>query len=54
MSVYDQPLYYEIAFSYQDVKGQVDFFDEVAKKYSKASVKRFLDIGCGQVLSLEK
>ena len=47
MSVYDQPLYYEIAFSYQDVKGQVDFFEEVAKKYSKASVRRFLDIGCG-------
>lgn len=47
MSVYDQPLYYEIAFSYQDVQGQVDFFEDVAKKYSKASVKRFLDIGCG-------
>lgn len=47
MSVYDQPLYYEIAFSYQDVKRQVDFFEEVAKKYSKVSAKRFLDIACG-------
>ncbi len=47
MSVYDQPLYYEIAFSYQEVKKQVDFFEEVAKKYSNAPMKRFLDICCG-------
>jgi hypothetical protein len=45
--VYDQPLYYEIAFSYQDVKRQVDFFEEVARKYSKVPVRRFLDIACG-------
>jgi len=47
MSVYDQPLYYEIAFSYQDVQRQVNYFEEVAKKCSKVSVKRFLDICCG-------
>jgi SAM-dependent methyltransferase len=47
MSVYDQPLYYEIAFSYQEVKKQVDFFEEVTKKYSHAPANRFLDICCG-------
>lgn len=47
MGVYDQPLYYEIAFSYQEAKRQADFFEEVARKYSEVPVKRFLDIGCG-------
>lgn len=47
MSAYDHPRYYEIAFSYQDVKRQVDFFEEVAEKFCKARLKRFLDIGCG-------
>lgn len=47
MSVYDQPLYYEIAFSYQEAKRQADYFEEVARKYSKVPVKRFLDICCG-------
>jgi len=47
MSVYDQPLYYEIAFSYQEVKRQADYFEEVARKHSRVKVKRFLDICCG-------
>jgi SAM-dependent methyltransferase len=47
MGVYDEPLYYEIAFSYQQVKKQVDFFVEAAKKYSGTLAKRFLDICCG-------
>jgi SAM-dependent methyltransferase len=47
MSVYDQPLYYEIAFSYQEAKRQADYFEEVAKRYAKIPVKQFLDIGCG-------
>jgi SAM-dependent methyltransferase len=47
MSVYDWPLYYEIAFSYQQVKKQIDFFEEVAKRYDNAPAKRFLDICCG-------
>jgi 2-polyprenyl-3-methyl-5-hydroxy-6-metoxy-1,4-benzoquinol methylase len=40
-------LYYEIAFSYQEVKKQVDYFEMVFKKFSKGSLKGFLDIGCG-------
>jgi SAM-dependent methyltransferase len=47
MNVYDYPLYYEIAFSYQEVKRQADFFEEVAKKFGKVPVKRILDIACG-------
>lgn len=54
MAVYDQPLYYEIAFSYQDAKSQADFFEMVAKTYSKVPVKRFLDIACGPSFQLRE
>jgi len=47
VGVYEQPHYYEIAFSYQDVRRQIDFFEDLAKKYSNVPVKRFLDICCG-------
>lgn len=47
MSAYDYPLYYEIAFSYQEVKRQVDFFQTVAKRFCGKEARRFLDIGCG-------
>jgi SAM-dependent methyltransferase len=46
-SAYDYPLYYEIAFGYQEVKRQVDFFQTVTKKFCKREAKSFLDIGCG-------
>lgn len=47
MDVYDYPMYYEIAFSYQEVKKQVDLFETVVRKFGKKSIRRFLDIGCG-------
>ena len=47
MSVYDYPQYYEIAFSYQEVKRQIDYFETLIEKYCKRKARRFLDIGCG-------
>jgi SAM-dependent methyltransferase len=47
MDMYKLPLYYEVAFSFFDVKKQVDTFEEVIKKFSKIRVKRFLDVACG-------
>jgi SAM-dependent methyltransferase len=47
MPVYDEPLYYEIAFSFVDVPRQVDLFEKFIKEYSNIPVKRVLDIGCG-------
>ena len=47
MSAYDCPMYYEIAFSYQQVKRQVGFFEEVFREFRKKKPERFLDIGCG-------
>jgi len=47
MGAYDHPEYYEIAFSYQDVKRQVDYFETVSKRYRRVGARRFLDLGCG-------
>jgi SAM-dependent methyltransferase len=54
MEVYKEPLYYEIAFSFINVKKQIDLFERFIEKYSKIKVKRFLDIGCGQSLQLRE
>jgi ubiquinone/menaquinone biosynthesis C-methylase UbiE len=54
MKVYNQPLYYEIAFDFIDAKKQVDLFERFIKKYSKIKVRTFLDIGCGPSLQLRE
>ena len=54
MSIYKQPLYYEIAFSFINPKEQVDNFERLIQKFSKIEVKRFLDIGCGPSLQLRE
>jgi SAM-dependent methyltransferase len=47
MSIYNEPLYYEIAFSFVDIPKQVDLFEKFITQYSQISVRRVLDIGCG-------
>jgi SAM-dependent methyltransferase len=47
MPVYDEPLYYEISFSFVDVPRQVDLFEVFIHDYSSIPVRRVLDIGCG-------
>jgi len=54
VEIYKHPLYYEIAFSFFDVKKQVDAFELVIKEYSKIKVRRFLDIACGPSLQLRE
>jgi SAM-dependent methyltransferase len=54
MDIYRQPLYYEIAFSFFDVKKQIDSFEQVIKKFSQIKVKRFLDVACGPSLQLRE
>jgi len=54
MSVYSEPLYYEIAFSFVDAEKQIDLFQRFIDKYSKIKVERFLDIGCGPSLQLRE
>ncbi len=40
-NVYKNPHYYDIAFSFVDVKKQVDFFEMVISNFSKIKVKKF-------------
>jgi len=54
MNVYANPVYYEIAFSFFDVKKQVDAFEEIIKRFSKIKVNRFLDVACGPSLQLRE
>ncbi len=54
MAVYENPLYYEIAFSFINAERQVDFFEIVIEKFSKRRVKRFLDVCCGPSLQLRE
>jgi ubiquinone/menaquinone biosynthesis C-methylase UbiE len=54
MSVYNQPLYYEIAFSFVDIKKQIDLFEEIIEKYSRVKVRRVFDIACGPSLQLRE
>lgn len=46
-SLYENPYYYDVAFSFRDIRKEVDFFAQCIKKFSKIKVKKVLDIGCG-------
>jgi SAM-dependent methyltransferase len=54
MDIYKHPLYYEIAFSFFDVKKQVDTFEAIIREFSKVKVRRFLDVACGPSLQLRE
>ncbi|HVP92620.1 MAG TPA: class I SAM-dependent methyltransferase [Acidobacteriota bacterium] len=47
LSIYDNPFYYDVAFSFRDICKEVDFFERCFRKFSKIKVKKVLDIGCG-------
>ncbi len=53
-SVYSNPQYYELAFSFVDPKKQVSLFEDFIAQYSKIPVKKVLDIGCGPSLQLRE
>ncbi|MBD3225443.1 MAG: methyltransferase domain-containing protein [Caldithrix sp.] len=52
--IYNQPKYYEIAFSFIDAKKQIKLFEKFIDKYSKIPVKKVLDIACGPALQLRE
>ena len=53
-SVYDHPKYYEIAFSFRDIRAEVDTFERCFKNYAEIPVKSILEIGCGNSPHLEE
>lgn len=46
-SIYSFPQYYEIAFSYRDIPGEVNVMEEAMARYSKIPVKTVLELACG-------
>jgi SAM-dependent methyltransferase len=54
MKIYENPLYYEIAFSFFDPKQQVDSFERIIEKFSRIKVRRVLDVACGPSLQLRE
>jgi SAM-dependent methyltransferase len=45
--VYQNPKYYEIAFSYRDSRAEVDVFEQAIRQYSQIPVTKMLELGCG-------
>jgi SAM-dependent methyltransferase len=54
VGIYDYPEYYEIAFSFRDIKAEVDLFEECFKRFSKIPVKSVLELGCGTYFHMEE
>jgi SAM-dependent methyltransferase len=45
--VYDDPKYYELAFSFRDIPAEVDVFEAFITQYSRIPVSQVLELGCG-------
>ena len=52
--LYDNPQYYEIAFSFRDISAEVDLFEECFKRFSRIPVKSVLELGCGNSPHMEE
>lgn len=46
MSLYDYPLYYDIAFS-RDVEPEISFFEQCLARWAQCESNRALELGCG-------
>jgi len=53
-SLYDYPEYYDLAFSFRDIPGEVDVFEECIRRHSRTTVKSVLEVGCGTAPHLEE
>jgi len=51
---YDYPEYYQLAFSFRDIKHEVDIFEECFRRFSKIPVGEVLELGCGPSPHLEE
>lgn len=53
-TIYENPKYYEIAFSFRDIEAEVDTFERCFREYAELPVKSILEIGCGNSPHLEE
>ncbi len=54
LGLYDNPVYYEIAFSFRDTAAEVDLFEECFKRFSRIRVRSVLELGCGNSPHMEE
>jgi SAM-dependent methyltransferase len=54
MGLYDDPFYYDIAFSFRNFPAEVDVFETLIGRHSGRPVKRILEIACGNAPHLEE
>jgi len=47
MGIYENPLYYDVAFSFRDIGAEVDFFEDCIRRFSKRRVRDVLELACG-------
>ena len=47
MNVYQRTQYYEIAFSFRDLRKEVDFFEAAVRKFSQVKVRSVFELGAG-------
>lgn len=52
--LYENPKYYEIAFSFRNIAAEVETMLECSRRYSTLSPKRFFEIGCGNSPHMEE
>lgn len=52
--LYNNPKYYEIAFSFRDISAEVDLFQTCFKHFSHIPVKSILELGCGNCPHMEE
>ncbi len=52
--LYDNPLYYEIAFGFRDIPSEVDLFEKCFQLFSGVPVKSVLELGCGNSPHMEE
>lgn len=53
-SVYDHPEYFEIAYSFRDIAGEVAAIESIIERYSQIPVESLLEIGCGTAPHLDE
>lgn len=46
-SLYENPKYYEIAFSFRNIPDEVDVLEECFKRFSRIPVKSVMELACG-------
>jgi len=54
MNLYQNPKYYELAFSFRNIHSEVNFFEKVIKKFSKITVIKVLELASGNSPYLEE